>query len=381
MAPPADIAPIGAAVAPAPVAGPALALATVAPAPAAAASDAASIAAQVVAADVAEIVDATPAAAPPASPLTAMVAEAATQQQGLAPLLANLPAAALAPALPPAVRALAGQILATQAPLTADVTGEGLQAAARGSGVFLEAAIAAALAGAAPPPDVQQDVKALLLQLTAELAPLLEPPPAPATARDAAAAGRPAPVRRSAADAPAPPVAGGPTAGQRPAVPSLPTDASVATLARALHQEAQGALARVQLSQAASIHAADEPTRWMFEVPVATPDGTGLAQLEISRDGGGAGGAGAEPSWRVRVAIDAAPSGPVHADVLVGPARTRVTLTAEHEGARAALAASQAELWEALAAEQGSPDVAVRVVGGAPPRPKQPPGRLVDRRS
>jgi hypothetical protein len=309
-----------------------------------------------------------------------MVAEAATQQQGLAPLLANLPAAASSTALPPAVRAVATQILAAQTPLGADATGAALQTAARGSGVFLEAAIAAALAGSAAPPDTQQDVKALLLQLTAELAPLVEPPPAPTPARDAAA-GRPPPVPRSAADSPAPPVAGGPTAGQRPATPSLPDDASVATLARALHQEAQGALARVQLSQAASIHAADEPKRWMFEVPVATPEGTGFAQLEVSRDGGGGAGAGGEPSWRVRVAIDAAPGGPVHADVLVGPGRTRVTLTAEHEGARAALAADQAELWEALAAEQGGPDVAVRVIGGAPPRPTQPPGRLVDRRS
>jgi hypothetical protein len=379
MAPPADIAPIGAAVATAPVAGPALALATVAPAPAAAASDAAAIAAQVVAADVAELVDATPAAAAPASPLAAMVAEAATQQQGLAPLLANLPAVATAPALPPAVRAVAAQILAAQAPLGADATGAELQAAARGSGVFLEAAIAAALAGSAGPPDTQQDMKALLLQLTAELAPLIEPPPAPA--RDAATARPPAAIARTAADAPAPPVAGGPTAGQRPAAPSLPPDATVATLARTLHQEAQGALARVQLSQAASVGAADEPKRWMFEVPVATPDGTGFAQLEISRDGGGGGASAAEPSWRVRVAIDAAPGGPVHADVLVGPGRTRVTLTAENESARAALAAGQAELTEALAAEQGGPDVAVRVIGGAPPRPIQPPGRLVDRRS
>jgi hypothetical protein len=153
------------------------------------------------------------------------------------------------------------------------------------------------------------------------------------------------------------------------------------TLARTLQQEAQGALARVQLSQAASVEHAGEAARWMFEIPIATPGGAGVAQFEISRDGRGPGSDGsAEPSWRARFSINAAPSGPVHADVLLGKGRARVTLMAEDGAAQASLAAHQDELTEALAAEQGL-DVAVRVIGGAPPRPWQPAGQLVDRRS
>jgi hypothetical protein len=53
---------------------------------------------------------------------------------------------------------------------------------------------------------------------------------------------------------------------------------------------------------------------------------------------------------------------------------------AEDVEARQALEANQAELVAALAAQEG-PDVAVRIVGGVPPRPQQPPGQLLDRRS
>ncbi|HVM99395.1 MAG TPA: flagellar hook-length control protein FliK [Caulobacteraceae bacterium] len=373
MVAPADIPPIGAAPAVAPTGG--LALVT-GPAAAVAARNVATIASQL-AVDLIDPATAPLAAAEP-SPVAAMVADAATRQQGLAPLLADLPAAAESPALPPAARAVATQILAAQAPLGAEVTGEELQAAARASGVFLEAALAAALTAGAAPPELQQDLKALLTQLSAELAPLVEqPPPRP---QSGAPVTSPPPAARPPAESPTPPVAGGPTTGQRAAQPSVGPDASVATIARALHQEAQGALARVQLSQAASIPQPAEPARWTFDIPIATPAGTGLAQLEISRDGRGSGGPAAEPGWRARVSIDAAPSGPVHADVLLAPGRTRVTLTAEHDSARVALAASQSELVQALAAEQG-PDVAVRVVGGAPAPPSGPPGQLVDRRS
>jgi hypothetical protein len=248
------------------------------------------------------------------------------------------------------------------------------------SGLFLEAGLAGeALTDGAAGAATQQDLKALLLQLAGELAPLLEGPPQPrpvtATPQPRAAG----PLRLSE-DQPEPPVGGGPTAGQPPARPSFGADTPLATLARTLQQQAEGALARVQLSQAASVAKPGEPTRWMFEVPIATPDGTAIAQFELSRDGQGAGAAAAEPSWRARFSVNVAPSGPVHADVLLGKGRTRVTLAAEDAAARQALAENQDELTLALAEAQG-PDVAVRIVGGAPPRPQQPAGQLVDRRS
>jgi hypothetical protein len=349
-----------------------------------AASDVAAVATQLVAEVAATLTENLPGSlptAPPPSALTTMVGQAATQQGSLAPLLADLAMAVNSPAMPADARATAAQILAAQAPLGADVTAQQLQAATQSSGVFLEASLAASVVNGetAVPVNVQQDLKALLLQLTSELAPFVQ---APTQAKTSGSTPTPRGMMvRGASDPPEPPVGGGPTTGQAASRPSLDPQAHTDTLVRTLQQEAQGALARVQLSQAASVERSGETTRWMFEVPIATPGGAGVAQFEISRDGRGPGaGDEAEPSWRARFSINAAPSGPVHADVLLGKGRARVTLMAEDAIAQLALAAHQDELTQALAAEQG-PDVAVRVVGGAPPRPRQPAGQLVDRRS
>ena len=356
-----------------PASGIAVAAATTAPQPA---SDVAAIAAQVVAVIAATRSENRPAPAQP-SALADMVAQAATQQQGLAPLLADLGVAVNAPATPDAVRAAAAQILAAQTPLGPDVTAQALRAAAQNSGVFLEAALGAAVLDLQAAPNLMEDLKALLTQLSSELAPFIE---APEQAKAATVSAPRPPSIRSASETPEPPVGGGTIAGQASARPSFGPGAQTEAIARALQQGAQGALARVQLSQAASVPRAGEPSRWMFEIPIATPGGPGVAQFEISRDGRGPGGGPAEPSWRARFSVDVAPSGPVHADVMLGAGRARVTLMAEDDAARKALEAHQNELTEALAAEQG-PDVAVRIVGGAPPRPQQAPGQLLDRRS
>jgi len=380
----ADISPIGATSAIPPAAG--VGVAAVNAATLRPSSDAAAIAGQLVAEVAATLTEELPASlptAPPPSALTAMVGQAATQQDSLAPLLADLVVAVNSPAMPADARATAAQILAAQTPLGPDVTAEQLRSAAQGSGVFLEAGLAAAVVNGdeAAPANLQQDLKALLLQLSSELAPLIEgsglaKPTALATSLPRGTA------LRGSTDQLEPPVGGGPTTGQPAARPSLSPQAQTDVLVRTLQQEAQGALARVQLSQAASVERSGETTRWMFEVPIATPDGAGVAQFEISRDGRGpgAGTGDGEPSWRARFSVNVAPSGPVHADVLLGKDRARVTLMAEDVAARQALDAHRDELARALGAEQA--DVAVRVIGGAPPRPQQQPaGQLVDRRS
>jgi hypothetical protein len=358
-----------------PASGLAVAAAATAPQPT---SDVAAIAAQLVAEIAETLTENLPAPAQPPA-LTAMVAAAATQQQGLAPLLADLGVAVNASAPPDAARATAAQILTSQTPLGPDVTAQALRSAAQNSGVFLEATLAASVLNQASAPNLLQDLKALLTQLSSDLAPFVEAPEQAKAAAAATSSVR-APQVRTDGEPLEPPVGGGATSGQAASRPSFGPGAQVETLARALQQGAQGALARIQLSQAASVPRAGEPARWMFEVPIATPEGAGVAQFEISRDGRGPGGGPAEPSWRARFSVNVAPSGPVHADVLLGAGRARVTLMAEDEAARQALEAHQSELTEALAAEQGS-DVAVRIVGGAPPRPQQPPGQLLDRRS
>ncbi|MFI4933025.1 MAG: flagellar hook-length control protein FliK [Caulobacterales bacterium] len=317
----------------------------------------------------------------------AMVTEAAAVQNSLAPLMADLAGAVASPALPDAARATAVQLLAAQTPLDASVTAGSLRSAVQGSGLFLEAGLANALVQPGPvaTPDLSSDLKALLLRLTADLAPAETDA---AAIQAAATEAVPSPVRspapsRSAADRPAPPIKGGATAGQPAAQPAPELEAGGEALIHVLRQGAQAALARVQLSQAASRPEPGAPAHWTFETPVATPHGLAIAQFDIRRDGKGA-DAGSpeapEPSWRARFSLNVEPSGPVHADVSLSAGRARVTLWAERESARVSLSAGQGELAGALATEQGD-DVAVRVIGGAPPQQAPAAGQLVDRRS
>ena len=317
--------------------------------------------------------EATAAAAPLPGPLSAMLAEAATLQDSLAPLLADLAVAIQSPALPEAARTTALQLLAAQTPLDGEATAQTLQAAVRNSGVFLEASLAAALQVGAEPPDMQGDLKALLLRLVRDLG------AEPAGVHDAEAEAAQA---RHLADLPPPPLAGAALAGQPAAKATLGPQTSLATLVHTLHAEAEASLARLQLSQSASLAKAETRSHWSFEAPVATPAGTAMAQFEINRDGHGASpdGAAAEPTWRARFSLNVAPSGPIHVELALGGGRTHVRLIAQDAAARAALAASQDELAQALVSEE-SADVIVRVTAAAPPRPPPAPGQLLDRRS
>src|SRR5690606_34766089 len=114
-----------------------------------------------------------------------------------------------------------------------------------------------------------------------------------------------APAGKPARPPPAPPYHGGPTSGQPPAVASLPLDAGPAVVAQRLIQAANGALARHELLQTASIPDASPSVagaaNWMFELPMTTSRGPAVAQFEVSRDGGrGSAGAEGEPAWRAR---------------------------------------------------------------------------------
>ncbi len=339
----------------------------------------------------ANLASAPPGVAPGASPLqaalAALAAEALPIQDSLAPLLADLAAVIDSPSLPPAARATAQQILASPAPLDETVTGPALRAAIQTTGLFLEAAIAAALQapGQTPPPNLNTDLKALLLRLTANLDPAMQAQAAALLAE--AEAPRSSSIARRSGARPIPPAKGAPTAGEAPvhANPDLISDPDQAP--RLILRQAQAALARLQLSQAASAQAEPLKAVWRFDLPVANPAGPGLAQFEISRDGGGAAGGAhdpAHPTWRARFSLDVEPGGPVHAEVSLSNGRTRVTLWAERDGALRDLEAGRAELTAALAGARGA-DAAVRVLPGAPPPPALPDsplaGRFLDRTS
>ena len=79
--------------------------------------------------------------------------------------------------------------------------------------------------------------------------------------------------------------------------------------------------------------------RWSFEIPFATPQGTAMAQFEISRDGGGNEVEAAKRVWRARFSLDVEPAGPVHALISLNGERTSVRMWAERPATAAQLRA------------------------------------------
>ena len=197
---------------------------------------------------------------------------------------------------------------------------------------------------------------------------------------------RDAPAQPSAGPgAPPPPYRGAPLTAQAPAASSLASDAAPREIADKLLAEGDGALARQTLLQIASLPdqpdlpRTDTTQRWSFEIPFATPQGTSIAQFEVSRD---ACAPQADPqarTWRARFSLDVEPMGPVHALVALSGARTSVTLWAERPATATRLTESAPMLSDALRAAELEPaEFQLRV--GAPAVLRQAaPGRFMDR--
>jgi Flagellar hook-length control protein FliK len=187
---------------------------------------------------------------------------------------------------------------------------------------------------------------------------------------------------------PPPPLRGALPAAQ-PVMPA--TLVSNSRLETAMHQllaDTDGAIARQTLLQVASlpgqsdmIAARLDPAapRWNFEIPFATPQGTAMAQFEISRDGGGNEVEAAKRVWRARFSLDVEPAGPVHAQVSLSGERTSVRMWAERPATAAQLRAGAAQLSQALSkAELGASDIVIR--DGAPAQTASAPaGHFLDR--
>ncbi len=333
-----------------------------------------------------------PGAAPAATPsiilspqaaLANLITGAAIAQDGLAGLFADLAAAQTAPSLPGALAATIQKALRTQPPLDAGITGPALRTAVANSGLFLEAQLAQGLAADAAPA-VATDFKAVLLQLAADLEALLQAEPtALATVAEAAVAPAPptpAQPRAGGGARPPPPLRGGVTQGQSAAPPAVDAQTPESRLLRVLDHDVHAALARLELSQAASARARDGSSFWKFELPVAAPDGQAVAQFEIFRDGQGEGAAGdGAATWRTRFALNVTPSGQVHAELALSGDAVHVTLWADDADTRALLASDRGALVAELKAE-GLSGAAVRVAPGTPAPPPAPAaGALLNR--
>jgi hypothetical protein len=392
---------------------------------------------------------------------------AATQQESLSPLFANLNTIATSAGLPPVLQQAVAQVLAQQTSLDPNLSGSDIQTAFQKSGLFLEASLAS---GAVPTAGGTPDLKAALIVLRQTLvAAIATPDNAAALATASAGAAKQAPTAPSttsptlapsqapeadgheilppqpraalgdeanlsnttklvlteallsagpksvtsgaalnllqealqeipraagnaatativlqdgrSADAavhtntPPPPFRGALPSAQPVATPSIAPNAPLATAARHLLDNTDAALARQTLLQVASLPDRPDSTgsradpslpRWNFEIPFATPQGTAMAQFEISRDGGGNEVDPAKRVWRARFSLDVEPAGPVHALIAHSGERTSVRMWAERPQTAAQLRAGASELSQALSKAKLVPgDIVIRE--GAPP--------------
>jgi hypothetical protein len=174
-----------------------------------------------------------------------------------------------------------------------------------------------------------------------------------------------------------PPFRGALPASQAIASPSLAPDTPLAATVHRLLDDTDAAIARQTLLQVASLpdrtdasgHRIDPAVpQWNFEIPFSTPQGTAMAQFEISRDGGNESADAAKQAWRARFSLNVEPAGPVHALITLSGDKTFVRMWAERPVTAQQLRAGIGELNQALMRAELKPgDIIVR--DGTPPQP------------
>jgi hypothetical protein len=321
--------------------------------------------------------------------LTQAVTQASAGQLDLGAVFAGaarLAEPGMLAALPPSLRQTVAQLLdlrLDEAALSqpAARAGEALSQAVSRSGLTHEARLAtglpqqAMLAGG--------DLKSALMQLLGVANALKAPPadnvPPPRQMLPAVDPVQPAspPPHRDAAPR-----------GQPPA--DLPVNAAGTDLhevAATLARQAEGALDRMRLLQAASLPdvkpqgetAAGPQQRWHVELPMALPDGrTQVLPLRIEREASRrAAIQGTAPGWRVQFALDGEPMGAIQAIVTWRMRQIGVSIFAERPATREALRAEASHLRRNLD-RAGVEGVEIDITAGHAPEPKPATGRLLD---
>jgi hypothetical protein len=174
-----------------------------------------------------------------------------------------------------------------------------------------------------------------------------------------------------------PPFRGALPSAQAVASPALSPETPLAATVHRLLDDTDAAIARQTLLQVASLpdrtdasgHRIDPAVpQWNFEIPFATPQGTAMAQFEISRDGGNESADPARQAWRARFTLNVEPAGPVHALITLNGDKTFVRMWAERPATAQQLRAGIGELNQALVRAELKPgDILVR--DGTPPQP------------
>lgn len=300
--------------------------------------------------------------------LTALQSAAPPAQGAAIPAsAAGIPQVAAAPAQP------AGEAAQAALPSTVSADAQSMQTPRSAvPPVAVLADIAAGAAQAAMPRTTSAGLAASLLQeVTQNLSRMLGNVPG---SNKAVPGGH---VLEAAPRAPPPPFRGALPSPQAIAAPSLAPDTPLAATVHRLLDDTDAAIARQTLLQVASLpdrvdasgHRID-PTvpQWNFEIPFATPQGTAMAQFEISRDGGNESAGPAKRAWRARFSLNVEPAGPVHTLITLNGDKTFVRIWAERPATAQQLRAGVGELSQALTRAELKPgDILVR--DGIPPQP------------
>ena len=185
-----------------------------------------------------------------------------------------------------------------------------------------------------------------------------------------------------------PPYADAPTVPQAPAAPTISAATPPRDIALHLLDQTDGAIARQTLLQIASLPAGQttavaasgqpDAARLIFDIPIATAQGTAVAQIRIERDGTRNSGSNQNgPVWRANFSIDFEPIGPVHVRIAQMGERTAVTLNAERSESAARLSEGLPLLEAGLRDAELEPGE-LRCVSNSPAAPAGPPGMFVD---
>jgi hypothetical protein len=292
--------------------------------------------------------------------LAAARLSAATTQNGLASLMANVLRASTTGMLPPDVQSAVQQLIGRHLPTDKAPDAAAVKNALQSSGLFTEAKLAAG--------ETPADLKSSLGQLAQAAERWLAKTPAQSQ-----------PQTQTPVPNVPPPVRGAHPAAQSPATPTLPPNADPALTAKLLADGSNAAMARQELLQMASLPDPEKPgeTRWIFDVPLMTPHGAAVAQLIVTRDSKSATVDAPEPVWRIGLAIDIEPLGPVRANLALSGGHAWVTIGADRPESLNKLSGNSSWLSDALAAVTLESDIAFQ----RPTGPARPSGQLVDHAS
>jgi hypothetical protein len=314
---------------------------------------------------------------------------AVARQDGLAPLYADLEEVLRQPnlAAPGSVVDAARQLLA----LRLDIRGDGavdaadIKSALAKSGIATDLVAPKELSPASGVVDLGAGLATLRRALKDWFA--AEPLARPVSAPPAARPSEPQPASRAAA--PMPPYRNAPTVPQAPVAPSILDGAAPREVATRLLNHTEAAIARQSLLQVAALpddpmigaaHADNNAVRLTFDIPMATMQGTAVAQIRIEHDGHHRGEQTKAPVWRADFSIDLEPIGKVHARIALVGDRATVTLNAERPGSADELLAGLGLLEAGLRDADLEPGE-LRCHAGAPRTPQAAPGLFVDHAS